>query len=572
MTILYINGIEAIVPEETNMEIEFENPFFSSASTYTLDVELPMPENIKIFGAVQRIDTKKKRKTYKAKLISNGIVILTGSAVVVGVTDAEIKVQLMSGNSELNFQLNEEVYLDEIDTQGTKGVYLGIKYNDDWYQRIGYNIDGYHWAVNYTYPMMNIYYYLYSVVNKIINRYGYKTRKSILESTWMRKIVIFGVHGAVTSDEESDDNKKSEQNNFNSLNSITHWPSKISLDMPHWTLKEFFSNLEKFASVIIKVDENTKEVDILDSKDYFSQEAETIDYVLDEYETEIDDEANEESTMEGNIAYDFPSDYVDNYQKLSDDVLNNTKKVKKNTVEEIKNQWALDGKPVDRIYMAENRSFITKDKEFTEVDIWGDLIRDETDEDKTKLKIIPASIIQENVGLYEFINDWWGSEKKCDMTANVIKSNINIVNSTEWITNIQGFIDDDDSINNESDKDVMEVVLVDDTTIKTKKGTYTWPMPFIDYSQTVENQLNEYEKCSLSLKNTCDNSIGKRILDQLTIDTKVVYTFTFKLNKVPDLTKPFIIKNQRYVAKELKTTITGKGWDHIFSGDFYRFD
>lgn len=66
----------------------------------------------------------------------------------------------------------------------------------------------------------------------------------------------------------------------------------ISSALPHWTVSEFFDELEKFLGVITIVDEHTKVVRFAKLNDYFSfsdKEVINEDAVLHEYSVEIED-------------------------------------------------------------------------------------------------------------------------------------------------------------------------------------------------------------------------------------------------------------------------------------------
>ena len=62
MTNLYIDGRQAVLEAGTNIKITAENPLFTDAGTYTLEVTLPLDgcaENQRIFGAIHRPDVLK---------------------------------------------------------------------------------------------------------------------------------------------------------------------------------------------------------------------------------------------------------------------------------------------------------------------------------------------------------------------------------------------------------------------------------------------------------------------------------------------------------------------------------
>ncbi len=128
---LLIDNKPVIVKKGTSIRLTRENPAISQNGDYTLDVTLPLAgclENINVFGIphyrhqplVGLAD-----KTFQFALEAS-LLRLTGTAVVTQVSEEEIKLQLLAGNTELNFDNREggEKYIDELD--------LGRAYGDLW--------------------------------------------------------------------------------------------------------------------------------------------------------------------------------------------------------------------------------------------------------------------------------------------------------------------------------------------------------------------------------------------------------------------------------------------------------
>ena len=128
---LLIDNKPVIVKKGTSIRLTRENPAISQNGDYTLDVTLPLAgclENINVFGIphyrhqplVGLAD-----KNYQFALEASRL-RLTGTAVVTQVSEEEIKLQLLAGNTELNFDNREggEKYIDELD--------LGRAYGDLW--------------------------------------------------------------------------------------------------------------------------------------------------------------------------------------------------------------------------------------------------------------------------------------------------------------------------------------------------------------------------------------------------------------------------------------------------------
>lgn len=128
---LLIDNKPVIVKKGTSIRLTRENPAISQNGDYTLDVTLPLSgclENINVFGIPHyrhQPIVGLADKTFQFALEAS-LLRLTGTAVVTQVSEEEIKLQLLAGNTELNFDNREggEKYIDELD--------LGRAYGDLW--------------------------------------------------------------------------------------------------------------------------------------------------------------------------------------------------------------------------------------------------------------------------------------------------------------------------------------------------------------------------------------------------------------------------------------------------------
>ena len=134
---LLINNTPVIVKKGTSIRLTRENPAISQNGDYTLDVTLPLAgclENINVFGIPHYRHQPLvgiADKTYQFALEASRL-RLTGTAVVTQVSEEEIKLQLLAGNTEFNFDNREggDKYIDELD--------LGAAYGDIWASQTTY--------------------------------------------------------------------------------------------------------------------------------------------------------------------------------------------------------------------------------------------------------------------------------------------------------------------------------------------------------------------------------------------------------------------------------------------------
>lgn len=158
MTELYINNQLVDLPTDFKVTLVTENLYFSSASTYTFDVKLPMApcsNNARIFANINRLDKSVTAQSLPARLLADNRLIINGIANIVDISDDSITVQLLQGRSDLNWkQKHQNTYVDELDLGdgsewglGWEDGHLTITVEPELYQ-IG-NYDDYFWTPEY---------------------------------------------------------------------------------------------------------------------------------------------------------------------------------------------------------------------------------------------------------------------------------------------------------------------------------------------------------------------------------------------------------------------------------------
>lgn len=118
MIICYINKRVAYPAAQSDIKVTLLNPFMKDGEEKTMEVMFPMdiPENIKIFGAINRLDTHFRMDDYEdCRLVADGIEIINGIGTITSVTTKEVKLQILSGKSYLRYKAEfDNVFIDEI--------------------------------------------------------------------------------------------------------------------------------------------------------------------------------------------------------------------------------------------------------------------------------------------------------------------------------------------------------------------------------------------------------------------------------------------------------------------------
>ena len=360
MTILYLNGKRAVIDEKQTIKFVHENTYFTKSGTYTYDITLPAlcPENIAIFGHIYRKDQRKAvNTTFKARLHVDNMDILNGTATITNITDTSIKVQLMGGNSELNFySKNENRFIDELplgswyDVAGVTSSDLTMRtmaeqFSDTFQEEIdSIGLDNAYknlcrklWNVNtkevpvdwVALPCVNENYDV-TCNNFGIRRYQYN-------DTWRHYTVINDLDTVCLSAQPYlvpmierifkhlgypiAENCLRDNDFFMKLVIVTaNNRAAIARALPHWTVTEFIEEIENLFAVVIYIDERTKKTSIKARANFFKSNIEYIDEIVDEYSVTMEVDSTNDITN-ANVGYAEVSEY----DRIEDDIRKSAK-------------------------------------------------------------------------------------------------------------------------------------------------------------------------------------------------------------------------------------------------------
>ena len=382
MTNLYIDGRQAVLEAGTNIKITAENPLFTDAGTYTLEVNLPLDgcaENQRIFGAIHRPDVLKGElvaKRWDFVLVAPPLHI-EGKARISTVDNESVKIQLLAGRSALNDaamdEKGEERFVDELPKlfEGGGNGWLFEKKLFEKYQ-VGAS---YHHArelwINgeLTYngrpgDENAVVLPIYSTTDKIVVnelvylQWGDKGR--LIGASSNSRTYELAQHGATYVPMPGEgayiDNQGQPHINTNTVfapqpfllfvvervlkalgftlapedNELRGtWQENIIIAncrptiqiaqmLPHWTVKEFIREVQNFLGVVIYTEANRAR--IIRKRNAYGEAARThfIQEPLDEYTITLDERAKNTETAGANVAYKFEE--IDRRMQLPDDI------------------------------------------------------------------------------------------------------------------------------------------------------------------------------------------------------------------------------------------------------------
>ncbi len=363
---LFINKQEVVFDGE-KLKLTIENPYYSESSAETNEIQCPLlgcAQNLEVFKHINRQGVVIEELAYDCQLWHNNKLLVNGTATITDVTDEYVRVQVLGGNSESNFKTKlDELYIDDMhlgycyhvgsddrirETYGDDPYIefissLGINTLAD-YQRCYYGAPGTVTAVYYRmynetadYFYNNIfrhvgnyapYYvyrqkelnhdtypdeyrsaeiaqpYLHVIIKRVIENIGYKLVDSCYDKSPLNRLFVANVGN--TND----------------------WSSY----MPHWSVNEFFTQIEQLAACVVCIDHVSREVKIIPRNEYFRQNNQYLEDVTNTFSTNIDaDERDDYSNA--NIGYS--SDDFNTFDRIPDEIYDYVQKIQKDSLDNL---------------------------------------------------------------------------------------------------------------------------------------------------------------------------------------------------------------------------------------------
>lgn len=353
MTHLYLDNKEVFPQEDLQIKIVRENPVRTKAGTYTMEIVLPMDiiQNRRFFGALSRIEARKSALAYDCRLSVSGQLSIVGTATVTRITNDAVTVQLLAGNSSVNFwNKTDNIYMDEMDYNMEDGVdivrkYLteelpmelfgGIAGNLAWETRevtgkmvyCGKGVEGKFCFAPYWDEDVPDGLYKDRGLNR---RWGnYFDRPTVSQSDRdplkgkfyfhavhpslmyvLDKVIAYRGYSVIRNDALA----RCDEMYRNLYIGHARPSMRICDALPHWTIKEFLEEVQKFFNVSIVFDDHNRTASLVANSSVGEEVDITCD-VVDEFEVSIGDDAAGSGVAAASIKY---VDRGDDVQLLGD--------------------------------------------------------------------------------------------------------------------------------------------------------------------------------------------------------------------------------------------------------------
>lgn len=571
MTRLFIDGQEVVLSENFELELITENPYFTRNGEYTYDIDIDLRDahNRSIYQNINRSDVTKGIKNRKATLMSGALEIISGMEVVLSVENYTAKIQIVAGNSQLNYEGGDtnirSMLLDGISMSSQEAINT-LFGNFPEYKVV------YPPIVNYTESNGDM-----SILNNV--QVGEDISFTDVENISPQYYLLYVIENLIT--------KLGFTKGVNELEDDPVWsrlfivnPYKDSILqelLPDWTINEFIEQIELFLDCIISIDKVNGRFNIISLNKYFeNQDIVYLDNVIDDSVEKTFDVDTNYAFAYKYVSYDLPSDKYYNYLKLKDGVRENCSIVSSPEWDDFQTQYEQyysgpyilhsDDYGLDYVVTDYSVSGETK-KGLIIVDRFKDA-GDLDSRDKSSFQIVPAEI--EKISIYSVTGGRYligpaVKKLKTDPGSNAIND---LINSSEVKSDIPDklyvgiYYGIQKALNrgpNEFPGEYWDKMpmgsndryfIQEPTTLGGNQAILTLP----DYTITLDG----------------DNGLFNRIYkNKREIDTSVEYTFQFLTNTVYKLDRIFVIRNKRYYCKEIRYKITPKGMDKIAEGVFY---
>lgn len=573
-TILYLNNSQVFPAGNQSIKLTKENPYFTQSGSYTLDVTLPMEilENRTFFANISRMEASKNPARMTCRLLVNNRLLLKGSARVTQVTAKEVKVQLLGGNSELNFiSDSDECHIDRLELGQVVRNYITPS---SWEYSVTTGIRFRQVHVNDETEgaqHVRLQFGLIDVARQIFSTLGFTvTDCSIDREPWNQIYIATAMY---TYD--------------------------VAHVLPHWTVRTFIDEFCKFFNVSVVINQEQRTVSIRENPAFYSRQNAVAIQPVEEYTAEMSEQSEAHALAADNIRFDISDSEHHDYDIIPDNVRENADTVTYASRTAALNAWnaASDDNRKQRIYACPVGKYTgwlhdytdvggtEEDLHFTQIDVFAPLVRNPDTDNVTELKICPVAI-GEIDEVYNAPSEterqrsyrWRGHIPSLENpTGNEVQTTFGRAQAEEEKATIQEYVMGDADNEKAEKEDRMQVMFIDDEPQPYHYWRHgdgdmdgTMIAGFTDYEYKKAHSGRGHRYWSLAL-NPCNATyyLGQLHQNGFTFNLKAKQCFKFIARDIPDPTKVFIIRGKCYGCEKIETQIDSQGMQQLMTGYFY---
>ena len=601
--IILIDNKEAAIAENSSFELTFDNPLFGGSEGYTFNITFPLkghPGNTEIFGKITRLDVEMKKAVFDCEIIemyfmTSGILTLTE------ISETEAKGQFLSGKSANNYKNElDEIYINELDLgRATSLSPVGQKPTEAW-QKGASNLTyvALPWVLDESGNIQNLaeykadsttsqkYFwhsettglsfqpYLIYIAKKICDAIGYTYNFNFWESDESKKYLLI----------------------CNTLPYAWDIP-EFQRALPHWTVSEFFEELEKILCCEFKIYNNRKHIiynnlgTLISSARQFN-----IGSIIDKHTISISEGENEEYLLSKNLVYKDSNSNTRKYESCNWFIkLMRGKEKNFATVNEMlsglnmPSDWDGYGSPhrgtlinklfhcddTDGYYLfrATSKELVTENKNAPNKwryrlrlqpinQFGGRIVNEDDDAASEELQIIPACIDEtdDTFGDLIFLDCGSYSDNEQAVSFRTASELKEYVDETLFQPAAAGILERGEPSSKPEYFSTIQVAWWDGALTSDGK----LPHPYTNDIE-FEHDLSNYRLVHSSLR------LDKiyQGLDRYAIDGKTKLSIKFLSNTVPNQRAIFFIEGKRYICEKMTITLSQNGISSLIKGDFH---
>ncbi len=358
MTQLLIAGIEAVLPASFSVTVKRENPFFTKSGEYTYDVQLRLDNhiNLDLYGFLNRLNRTEQVYTgRKAMLMADGRVYCRGTEVITRWTHDTVSVQIVSGESELNWLVGQDRKIEDLDM----GEAEHETYQYDPNYKI-FNHGGVYPVKDYCTPTVR------SETGVMLNYLGFNANLRTCAQPYLCAIIrrMMSALGYAIGVNEL------EQTQFKNLFIVnTLHTAEYAKMLSGWKVGDFLSEVERLTGVVFLTnndDPTNLRIDIVKKSTYYLESKQIkLNNVVDAYEAElVDDDSREAEFSTCDVSYELPSHQHDKVMKLPEGFLETATIIDYASLNEI---LQVSGPPTTAVYRdtSTGRCYVRVQREYT---------------------------------------------------------------------------------------------------------------------------------------------------------------------------------------------------------------
>ncbi len=585
---IIIDGKQALLKSGTSFDFIAENRAFTGSDSYTLNMTFPLrgcTENMAIFGKIHRKDVDAGKVVFDCE-ISDGAFYNSGVVTVTEISEAAVKTQFLEGRSEQNFNSSfDETYVNELQLGSLPSVSL-MTFPESWWRSEEYNeCVCLPWVNNTSGNLQND----LEIVTSDSGTVSYQWASSV-KGLSVQPYLIRVAENIVSALGYTPDFYKWRLSHWRNLivcNALPFaWNNRNVADiLPHWSVTEFFEELEKLLCCEIEVNHRAKTVTLSFITENIAKAGEVeLDSVLDEFSTSNTEDDESDYIGTANVSYSDCSHRQWKYDSCRWLVENNRENVidfpdfaslaAKKAEWAYAEPWHADDSDAQKLLHCTDSDtyFILRQSEqgikpdgrrddpqditytrykLMRINVFGESLYDKDSGNSVELNIVPAWLDETERGNCIFLDlpELADDSVSCD-------------------TLLSMEIEQGEKSEKEGYFDKIFVALWNGRNFYGER----LPCPVTDHVVVAADGWSREDIDFCGTLRLDNGSYGPGTLRNARwrINPKIKYSFKFLSKSLPDARAVFFIRGKKYLAEKITASFSENGMSQLMKGDFYR--